>query len=264
MTTRRRCRTSSKAACTEICVKTYDASRKEVFHLRAHLFLLFDDMPAVGKLMSMKGHNGTKPCRMNKRRTFESPQIPSARRPLQPPIPPQPPQTLPRSLARCCRSKAERIAKDCGIKGISIWSNFGSIVCPASFALEFMHLIFENVTPLLLDLWTGENRHCDPEEDEFVLPKQLGLRRGAIPYLASLDAESPIPSSSDLSIPQRLTCSGAYYAHLAVLAASVNTCLSFSYPPGFSQDLRTHLAAWVVGFKRLYYRGRPERVGLCP
>ncbi|KZT51681.1 hypothetical protein CALCODRAFT_487736, partial [Calocera cornea HHB12733] len=56
----------------------------------------------------------------------------------------------------------------------------------------------------------------------------------------------------------------AYYTHLAVLAASVNACLSFSYPAGFAHDLRNTLAAWVVEFERLYYRGRPERVGLCP
>ncbi|KZT50081.1 hypothetical protein CALCODRAFT_505077 [Calocera cornea HHB12733] len=271
MSTPKRCRTSSRAACIEIsrdislALSTdgfapfkgrrstawpgqrhlsglhprpqtnerygFDASKKEVVTLRAHLCLLFGDMPAVAKLMNMKGHNGAKP--------FGSSQFPSAKRPPQPPRSPQPPQTLPRRLSRRCRSSSQRCNQRRGRedrKGLS-------------FPLDFMHLIFENVTPHLLDLWTGENRHCDPEQDDFVL--------------ASLDAESQIPSSSDLSIPQRLTCSEYLKLHLAVLAASVNTCLSFSYPPGFSQDLRTHLAAWVVEFERLYYRGRPERVGLC-
>ncbi|KZO89404.1 hypothetical protein CALVIDRAFT_491814, partial [Calocera viscosa TUFC12733] len=55
-----------------------------------------------------------------------------------------------------------------------------------------------------------------------------------------------------------------YYAHLAILACCVNECLSFTYPPGFVQDLRQTLASWVEKYERLYYRGRPERVGMCP
>ena len=42
---------------------TLDLSVEEFFVLRAYLILLFGDMPAISKLLMMKGHNGHCPCR---------------------------------------------------------------------------------------------------------------------------------------------------------------------------------------------------------
>lgn len=44
-------------------ISAYDAYHQCVFALCAYLVLLFGDMPAVAKLMQMKGHNGLVPCR---------------------------------------------------------------------------------------------------------------------------------------------------------------------------------------------------------
>jgi hypothetical protein len=44
-------------------VKIFDRSAHEMFDLHTHLIKLFGDMPAMAKLMCMKGHNGIKPCR---------------------------------------------------------------------------------------------------------------------------------------------------------------------------------------------------------
>jgi len=44
-------------------VKTLDLQSHEFFKLRAYLLLAFGDIPAISKLMSMKGHNGCSPCR---------------------------------------------------------------------------------------------------------------------------------------------------------------------------------------------------------
>ena len=40
-----------------------DPTAQEFFVLRAYLILLFGDMPAISKLLMMKGHNGYCPCR---------------------------------------------------------------------------------------------------------------------------------------------------------------------------------------------------------
>jgi len=44
-------------------VTTLDLRSKEVFLFRAFLILVFGDMPAIAKVMRMKGHNGYRPCR---------------------------------------------------------------------------------------------------------------------------------------------------------------------------------------------------------
>ena len=44
-------------------VRTFDALRQEIFDLRAFLIAVFGDMPAIAKLLGIKGHNGIRPCR---------------------------------------------------------------------------------------------------------------------------------------------------------------------------------------------------------
>jgi hypothetical protein len=47
----------------ELGVTAWDAVKQEQFTLRAHVLLVFGDMPAVAMMMRMKGHNGICPCR---------------------------------------------------------------------------------------------------------------------------------------------------------------------------------------------------------
>ena len=44
-------------------IKSLDLHSKELFLLHAFLILIFGDMPAIAKVMRMKGHNGFCPCR---------------------------------------------------------------------------------------------------------------------------------------------------------------------------------------------------------
>lgn len=45
-------------------VRAYDVGAKVIFALHVYLIVAFGDIPAVAKLMKMKGHNSTSPCRM--------------------------------------------------------------------------------------------------------------------------------------------------------------------------------------------------------
>ena len=49
-----------------IGVTAFDALSKISFYLCAYLFLVFGDIPAVGMIMRMKGHNAKLPCHMCK------------------------------------------------------------------------------------------------------------------------------------------------------------------------------------------------------
>ncbi|KZO90958.1 hypothetical protein CALVIDRAFT_489779, partial [Calocera viscosa TUFC12733] len=251
-------------------------------------------MPAVAKLMNFKGHNGFKPCRFC--------EIPAVRaennrvncipldRAAFPPLRGYPSSFLPDSLTfrthEQLRHTAERIvnaesdraaediAKDSGVKGDSIWRIFGSIVWPWAFPLDFMHLLFENVAPLLLGLWAGENRHGS-EEDDFIIPY------ATLSAIAEQVAESgnTIPSTFGRRVPHLLNkrhefiaetwmlwiqqlapvvLSGrftkdAHYTHLVDLSRCVNDCLDFGYRAGFAEKVRRTLARWVTKYEHLYF-----------
>ena len=47
-------------------VRTFDVLGGTFFALRAHLIVVFIDIPAMSMVLWMKGHNGTSPCRMCK------------------------------------------------------------------------------------------------------------------------------------------------------------------------------------------------------
>jgi hypothetical protein len=47
-------------------ITAFDALTKTVFLLRAFLFIVFGDMPAIAMIMRMKGHNAKRPCRICK------------------------------------------------------------------------------------------------------------------------------------------------------------------------------------------------------
>ena len=53
-------------------------------------------------------------------------------------------------------AEAERLAKEYGVKGVPILSFVRSVQLPWSFPYDFMHLIFENLVPNLIQLWTDD------------------------------------------------------------------------------------------------------------
>ncbi|EJT96494.1 hypothetical protein DACRYDRAFT_30394, partial [Dacryopinax primogenitus] len=257
----------------------------------AHLIMLFGDMPAVAKLMHRKGHAGNQPCRfcnissvcanghkgipLDQQSFHSSSSTASA-------------QYDPLNLPLCshnsilCEAKsvmqaeshaeAEHCAKASGINGISIWQHFGSIIWPTSFPLDFMHLVFENVVPLLLDLWLGVSKHC-VEGDTFTLlhaiwtniAKQVAKSGNTIagafgqhvPHLLNKQHEFTaeaymlwITQLAPVVLLWQFT-NEAYYHHLVKLSHFINDCLSFSYHTGFMTMLCKCLAKWVLQYERL-------------
>ena len=58
----------------------------------------------------------------------------------------------------------ERLAKEYGIKGIPMLSSISSISFPSSFPFDFMHLIWENLIPNLIEFWIGEFKDLDHQD----------------------------------------------------------------------------------------------------
>jgi hypothetical protein len=170
-------------------VPAFDAVDEDDFPLRAYLITCFGDMPAMAKLMSMKGPNGRLPCRACKIEgigasagttagTSTGPisttlYTPLSRtwvkdrnyRPRQ-----YEPDNLPRRthvehLQQALDIEAARTDADeevqqrnTGVNGLSPLARLGSLSFPTTFPHDFMHIMFENVLPSLFNLWIRDGR----------------------------------------------------------------------------------------------------------
>jgi hypothetical protein len=141
------------------------------FVLRAFIILLFGDIPAVSKLLAMKGHNAVTPCRacyirgvlcqLARNAVYYVPlTMPGDNAPF-------PPDAL---LMRTQNSfmfhyaeldaaptvaARRRVAQDCGINARSVFSRLKSIDLASCAPYDIMHLLFENLVPNLIKHWTG-------------------------------------------------------------------------------------------------------------
>lgn len=163
-------------------VPAYDVVAGRPFFLHAYLLACFGDMLAIAKLMCMKGHNGKSPCRachILGVRTPTGPDLNTNYIPLLRPFSKEPPNKLraynPLDLPRRTHTKsitqaiyvgdalndAEETWQgwDTSINALSPLACLSSIDFPGSFPHDFVHVIFENVVPGLIDLWTHSGKY---------------------------------------------------------------------------------------------------------
>jgi hypothetical protein len=169
-------------------VPVFDAVANEMFNFRAHLLKAFGDMPAIAKLMRMKGHNGFCSCRfckitgvripMSTNKTHYVP-LDRSTHPNPNSIPCFDPAELPMrthaemvSQARAVdaallqsSAESERLSKACGINGVSSLFRLPSISFPFACPIDFMHLLYENVIPNLVRLWNGSFKELGSDPD---------------------------------------------------------------------------------------------------
>jgi hypothetical protein len=143
------------------------------FMLRAFIIMLFGDIPAVAKLLSMKGHNAVMPCRAC---YIQGVLCQLARNsvyyvPLTYPgdvEPASPNDLILRTHAlflahlndlEAAPTKAARarIAQDTGINSRPIFARLKSINLATCAPYNIMHLFFENLVPNMIRHWTGES-----------------------------------------------------------------------------------------------------------
>jgi len=58
-----------------------------------------------------------------------------------------------------------------GIKGIPLLSSLTSLSFPASFPYDFMHLIWANLIPNFILLWTGKFKDFEHQNEDYLLLK---------------------------------------------------------------------------------------------
>src|SRR5271155_5702649 len=77
-----------------------------------------------------------------------------------------------------------------GIKGVPLLSALSFLSFPISFPYDFMHLIWANLIPNLILLWTGNFKDLDHDDEGYVLAPKVWQAIGT----ATLDAGKTIPA----------------------------------------------------------------------
>ncbi|KAF8600751.1 hypothetical protein BDV93DRAFT_403113, partial [Ceratobasidium sp. AG-I] len=158
------------------------------FSLRAFLILAFGDIPAISKLLAIKGHRRICPCRTCRihgvtdgeegSHSYYVPMTLPGEKEYNDPwaLPMQSPQTFSDQLAEmeATRTKTarEELARIYGINSRCILSRLHSINLPASFPYDFMHLIYENLVPNLILHWTGAFKRLDEGSGNYRLSQR--------------------------------------------------------------------------------------------
>jgi hypothetical protein len=273
----------------EMGVKAFDAVSLSLFLLHAYLILAFGDIPAMALIMCMKGQNGISPCRICdiKAISFNSKThyVP-LRRDKVPGAQPRryDPSNLPirthdKLLKQASKvemastsAKREERAKKYGIKGVPVLSCISSISFPSSFPFDFMHLIWENLIPNLIEFWTATFKDLDHADKDYVIEKHVWEEVGA----ATAACGATIPSAFGAPVPDIATKrhlmnaemysnwmlfiapivlrgrfkKPQYYKHFMQLVELLKLCLAFEISEVILNQIDEGFRLWVEKYER--------------
>ncbi|KAF8752833.1 Transposase family tnp2 [Rhizoctonia solani] len=271
------------------------------FVFRAFLIILFGDIPAVAKFLMMKGHNAVKPCRaclipgvlcqLPRNQVYYVPMahpgqthiLTYADLPLR--THHQILDQLAQMEAAPTQTRRKQLAQEFGLNSRSIFAYLRSINLATCAPYDAMHLLFENLVPNLIKLWTGKFKGIDEGSGSYELDKSAWelvgkLTAAATRYIPSffvgtlqniaLDGHlfkaeayafwfqylAPILLDGQLKEP--------YFSHLKLMRDILALCLQFEITYQDIDLLQDMINAWVADYERLYYQYHKDRLPTCP
>jgi hypothetical protein len=274
-------------------VHTYDARARESFNMHTYPLTAFGDLPAMSKLLCLKGHNGYSPCRFclirgermygMRNKCYYSP----LRAPKRPGVQDDDgwdPRALPRrthenlqehlwEINEAPTAKAkEKLSTHYGINSMSQIDQIPSLTFPDSFPHDIMHLLFENVCPMLRDHWTGKGRYQDkePADDGYRLTphiwEQIGLETaaayktipsefvGAMPDIAQFKYKAEYWSfwmiHLGLVLLRGRFPNDKYYRHYCNLVTIIKLCLQFTITEEELKYMEDLIIDWVEKYEQ--------------
>jgi len=166
----------------------------------------------------------------------------------------------------------DNLAKKFGINGKSVLNSIPGFNHIVGYPHEYMHLLFENIIPMLICLWKGDFRNVNSSEQPYVISaeqwKTIGCR--------TTQSNCCIPASFSRVIPnidtdQNLFTAEAYvfwfmhmaptllqgqfaeeryYKHAMLLVKSIEKCLQFEITHEEIDILEFNIEIWVQRFEK--------------
>ncbi|CAJ0634073.1 7819_t:CDS:2 [Entrophospora sp. SA101] len=173
-------------------IQCFDGKTENNFTLHAHLLSFSGDLPALAKVMYTTGHNSYKACCFCSIRGVYCKGNQHVYFPLKPPTSMLGNQYDPKNLPLRMHKDyiCDATAVECmngplhkRLNGQSILFELKSIEFPASFPVDIMHGLFENIAPSMLQHWSG-TFFKDDQSSDFGHPP-IDIQR----HLAALKAE---------------------------------------------------------------------------
>ncbi|KAG9093159.1 hypothetical protein FS749_014971, partial [Ceratobasidium sp. UAMH 11750] len=276
-------------------------ARGSYFVLRAFLIMLFGDIPAVAKLLAMKGHNAIVPCRacyhrgtlcrLAKNSVYYMPLTAPNANALFPPdllfyrthdLFLHDLNNLDTALNKTERKK---IARDCGINSRSIFARLKSINLAHCAPYDIMHLLFENLVPNLIRHWTGNFKGLDEGTGNYRLSPADWATIGRLSAAATRTVPSAfVGTIPDIAEDGHLYKAEAYsfwfqfiapvvlkdrlpepyYEHFLRMREIFIWVIHHEITMDQITELERMVNEWVADYERLYYQYKQTRLPTCP
>jgi hypothetical protein len=170
------------------------------------------------------------------------------------------------------KTARRNLRKFYGVKKKSLLLRIPSLAFPSSFPVDIMHLFFENICPMLRDLWTCARKFKGkpPADDGYCLAPKVWEKIG----LETADAFRTIPSEFVGAMPD-ITKSkykaeywsfwtihfgpillrdrfpnNKYYKHYCALVQIIKGCLQFTITHEEVDQLEEDIITWVEQYER--------------
>ncbi|KAF8741328.1 Transposase family tnp2, partial [Rhizoctonia solani] len=282
-------------------VAAVDANQEKLFSLRAHLLTIFGDIPALTKVLEFIGHNGCFPCRFCLMPTIPGPTSGGGLHRYCPLHQPNgfrmDPLNLPLREHDICiraglkvlkaKNEAERkqLATESGIKGVTLFARVPSISIPRSFPVDLMHMIWQNLIPQLVELWTGDFNDLDNGLEGYQIDQDVwdALCEACIPSRRTMPTSfgCPVPDPRKRSqfiaetwsvfttqlapaLLRKRFSDQRYYCHFVRLVKLLSLAISFDLSRDKIPEIRQGFADWIEEYEQIYYQFDEDRLQTCP
>ncbi|KAF8707585.1 Transposase family tnp2, partial [Rhizoctonia solani] len=185
------------------------------------------------------------------------------------------------------KNEAERkqLATESGIKGVTLFARVPSISIPRSFPVDLMHMIWQNLIPQLVELWTGDFNDLDNGLEGYQIDQDVwdALCEACIPSRRTMPTSfgCPVPDPRKRSqfiaetwsvfttqlapaLLRKRFSDQRYYCHFVRLVKLLSLAISFDLSRDKIPEIRQGFADWIEEYEQIYYQFDEDRLQTCP